>query len=149
MDDAENPLIPGVPRSIKPRKGPATMHLPCPTFLSKEGGEVHLSPSRFLKEGISTSYKTYINTSFLPEEKLNVKQERGIPVLGRLYGFPDIYPWLAIYFLRGRMNNFGDRRFWQNIPSLEHLHRPFSLLFRSFYECRVISFSAKGNLGKF
>jgi len=38
-DDTENPLIPVVPCSTKSRKGPATMHLPCPTFLSKEGGK--------------------------------------------------------------------------------------------------------------
>jgi len=42
-DDTENLLIPVVPCLTKSRKGPATMHLPCPTFLSKEGGEVQKS----------------------------------------------------------------------------------------------------------
>ena len=42
-EGAENPLIPVVPCSTKSRKGPATMHLPCPTFLSKEWGEAHPS----------------------------------------------------------------------------------------------------------
>jgi hypothetical protein len=41
-DDTGNLLIPVVPYLTKSRKGPATMHLPCPTFLSKEWGEVHL-----------------------------------------------------------------------------------------------------------
>jgi hypothetical protein len=43
-DDAENPLIPVVPCSTESRKGPATMHLPCPSFLSKEWGEVQRRP---------------------------------------------------------------------------------------------------------
>jgi len=41
-DDTENLLIPVVPCSTKSRKGPAAMHLPCPTFLSKEWGEVQI-----------------------------------------------------------------------------------------------------------
>jgi hypothetical protein len=37
---SENPLIPVDPGSTKSRKGPAAMHLPCPSFLSKERGEL-------------------------------------------------------------------------------------------------------------
>ncbi len=38
-DDSENPLIPVVPCSTNSRKGPAEMHLPCPSILSKQWGE--------------------------------------------------------------------------------------------------------------
>jgi len=44
--DAENPLIPGLPRSAKSRKDPAEMHLPCPSFLSKEWGEVQATNTK-------------------------------------------------------------------------------------------------------
>jgi hypothetical protein len=44
-DDAENPLIPGVPRLMRSQKGPAVVHLLFPSFLSKQRGEVHTPPA--------------------------------------------------------------------------------------------------------
>jgi len=45
-DNAENPFIPRILRSMKPEKGPAAMHLQRPSLLSKEVGEVHQSGRR-------------------------------------------------------------------------------------------------------
>jgi hypothetical protein len=68
-DDVENPLIPSGPRSKRLRKEPAAMHLPCPSFLSKQWGEVqrslsfHLSPISHIKV-----YTTLFNPYSLLEQ---------------------------------------------------------------------------------
>lgn len=51
-DDAENPLIPGIPLLMRSLKGPAVVHLLFPSFLSEQRGEVQLSQDR---EGNSLS----------------------------------------------------------------------------------------------
>jgi len=47
-----NPFLPGVPRSRKSRKKPATMHLQSPSLLSNEWGEVHRAVAKVTTTGI-------------------------------------------------------------------------------------------------